>query len=372
MLTLKTIRPAKLEDKEEFQNLWNISFTDSMEFRSWLFDNRFVPDYSICIEEDGHIVSEAQSIPYHIKVRDSIVSATMMVGACTHPDYGKRGYMKQLYTEYMKQMNEMGVVLCAHTPAVLRTYFYVGHLPVSDTAFIEIEKAQKIEAEELTPVNLGKEASALLKCYINAAQKYSGIIHRSFTDFKLKCDDYSADGGKCLALFENDEITGYGIYYNTDEMIYAEEIMALNAKAEQRVVDGIINLGTGKKVKIKLPPDTKSRSKQGTFTLLPRNVLGLANAQKLLKAVGKGIEIAVQVKDDILPENNGVFNFKGEKTDRKPAFEISAGNLTQFLVGYKTIAQLELEGNAVIYNKEETEFLDKALPLQVCHIIDEY
>ncbi|MGE4214241.1 MAG: GNAT family N-acetyltransferase [Anaerotignaceae bacterium] len=369
---MKTIRAARLEDKAQFQNLWNISFTDSYEFRSWLFGNRFVPDYSICIEEEGHIVSEAQSIPYHIKVRDSILPATMMVGACTHPDYARRGYMKQLYTQYMKQMNEMGVVLCAHTPAVLSTYFYVGHLPVSDTAFIEIEKAERIDAEELTTVNLGEEVSPLLKCYIKAAQKYSGIIHRSFTDFKLKCDDYSADGGKCVALWENDEIVAYGIYYNTGEMIYAEEIMALNAKAEQRVVDSLINLGTGKKVKIKLPPDTKSRSKQGTFNVMPRNVLGLANAQKLLKAVGNGIEIAVQVKDDVLPENNGIFNFKGEKTNRKPAFEVWAGNFTQFMVGYKTIEQLEAEGSAIIYNKEETEFLDKVLPLQECHIIDEY
>lgn len=369
---MKTIRAARLGDKEQFQNLWNISFTDSQEFRSWLFGNRFVPDYSICIEEDGQIVSEAQSIPYHIKIRDSILPATMMVGACTHPNYAKRGYMKQLYTQYMKQMYNMGVVLCAHTPAVLRTYFYVGHFPVSDTAFIEIEKAEKIDTEELTTVNLGEEASALLKCYVKVAQRYSGIIHRSFTDFKLKCDDYSADGGKCIALWENDEITAYGIYYNTDEMLYAEEVMALDDQAEQRVVNALINLGVGKKVKIKLPPDTQSRSEPGTFTTQPRNVLGLANAQKLLKAVGKEIEIAVKVNDEIVPENNGIFNFKGENTDRKPAFEVSAGNLTQFLVGYKTIEQLEAEGSAIVYNKEETEFLDKVLPLQVCHIIDEY
>lgn len=80
----------------------------------------------------------------------------------------------------------------------------------------------------------------------------------------------------------------------------------------------------------------------------------------------------MKVNDEIVPENNGIFNFKGENTDRKPAFEVSAGNLTQFLVGYKTIEQLEAEGSAIVYNKEETEFLDKVLPLQVCHIIDEY
>ena len=248
----------------------------------------------------------------------------------------------------------------------------LGHLPVSDTAFIEIEKAEAVKTEKGTDIDLGAEVSALLKCYMKAAQKYSGIIHRSYMDFKLKCDDYSADGGKCIALWEDDEIVGYGIYYNTDEMLYGEEIMALNAKAEQTVVNALIHIGVGKKVKIKLPPDTKSRSVQGTFNVIPRNVLGLANAQKLLKALGNGIEIAVEVIDDTLPQNNGIFNFKGETADRKPAFTVSAGNLTQFLVGYKSIKQLQLEGNAVVHRQEEVEFLDNVLPLQVCHIIDEY
>ena len=135
------LRKAKYSDKAQFRQLWDMCFTDTVDFRDWFFENRFIPAYSVCMEEDGKIVSEAQSIAYSVKIRDCVLPGTMMVGACTHPDYTRRGYMKEIYKYYMNLMNKEGIAICVHTPAVLRTYFYVGHYPVSDTLFIETEKS---------------------------------------------------------------------------------------------------------------------------------------------------------------------------------------------------------------------------------------
>ncbi|MCI8342316.1 MAG: GNAT family N-acetyltransferase [Firmicutes bacterium] len=369
---MKTTRRARPEDIEAFKELWNMSFSDSENFRKWFFENRFVPDYSICIEEDGKIVSEAQSIPCHIKIRNAVLNGAIMVGACTHPDYKKRGYMKEIYTGYMNMVHDMGVVLCAHTPAVLRTYFYVGHLPVSDTAFLEIEKASASSKPHFTEFDQREHVSALMACYANATKKYSGIINRSFADFRLKMEDYAADGGKCVAVYENGCIKGYGVYYDTPEMVYGEEIIAADSENEQKVVDALTYIGNGKTVKIKLPPDTKSFSPQGKITTAPRNVLGLANVRELLKAVGHGLDFAVEVSDSVVPENNGVFSLKGEKTNRAPAFSTTAGNITQWLVGYRSIKELKSEGNAVVHNDDEVSVLDASFPKEVCHIIDEY
>ncbi|MCQ4726532.1 GNAT family N-acetyltransferase [Anaerotignum faecicola] len=369
---MKMIRRASIDDKEGFKKLWDLSFTDSQNFRDWFFANRFVPDYSICIEEDGGIVSEAQSIPCHIKIRGAVLNCSIMVGACTHPDYKKRGYMKEIYTGYMNMVRDMGIVLCAHSPAVLRTYFNVGHFPVSDTAFVEIERAEAANRPEFDEFDLKGSVSPLLPCYAKAAEKYSGIISRSYMDFRLKADDYLSDGGKCISICENGAVAGYAVYYDTPDMLYGEEIMALTPETEQRLVDSLIYLGTGKSVKIKLPPDTKSFSSLGKVTVGPRNVLGLANAEKLLKAVGMGLPYAVEIKDEIVAGNNGIFNLKGERTDRKPAVSMSAGNLTQWITGYRSIKELEEEGKARVYIREEAQALDVLLPKQVCHIVDEY
>lgn len=362
---------ARPSDQADFRALWDISFSDTQAFRNWFFTHRFVPGYSCCIEEDGRLVSAVQSVPCHIRVRGKILPAAVMVGACTHPDYKRRGYMKELYTFYMNEMAKLGVVLAAHTPAVLGTYFYVGHFPVSDTAFLE-GKAIAPQESAACPVNMQEEVSALLACYQQAGARYSGILSRSFADMVLKMADYGADGGKAIALWEKDVITGYGVYYDTEEMIYAEEVMALSDEACQQVVNGLTNLAQGKTVKIKLPPDTKATLPGAQKTVAPRNVLGLCDVEALLKALAVPAEFAVEVIDDVVEKNHGIFAINGQRSQKAPCVRLTQGRLLQFLMGYRSLAQLAQEGNAEITEKEGAAALDHLLPVVPCHIVDEY
>ena len=50
------LRQARSSDKAEFRMLWDMCFTDSENFRNWFFENRYIPAYSVCMEEDGKIV----------------------------------------------------------------------------------------------------------------------------------------------------------------------------------------------------------------------------------------------------------------------------------------------------------------------------
>ncbi len=368
---MKQIRMAQPSDLAEFRALWDISFSDTQAFRNWFFAHRFVPGYSCCIEEDGRLVSAVQSVPCHIRVRGKILPAAVMVGACTHPDYKRRGYMKELYTFYMNEMAKLGVVLAAHTPAVLGTYFYVGHFPVSDTAFLEGEGIA-VQESAACPVDMQEEVSALLACYQQSGARYSGILSRSFADMVLKMADYGADGGKALALWKEGQIAAYGVYYDTEEMVYAEEVMALTEADEQQVVNGLANLAQGKKVKIKLPPDTKAALPGASKTVLPRNVLGLCNVEALLSALSVDLAEAVEIKDDVVAQNDGVFLLSGKRSAQKPAVSLQQGRLLQFLMGYRSLEQLAQKGNATILDQEAAKRMDACLPVVPCHIVDEY
>jgi predicted acetyltransferase len=366
------LRKAKYSDKKEFRILWDMCFKDSLEFRDWFFENRFIPSYSVCMEEDDKIVSEAQSIPYNVKIRDSVLYGTMMVGACTHPEYTRRGYMKEIYKYYMNLMYKEGVAICVHTPAVLRTYFYVGHYPVSDTCFIETEKSQGCKCVEHCDINMKEYESAILDCYMKAAEKYSGIIYRSLADMRLKCADYMADGGKCIGIFENDSLIAYAIYYETEEMIYAEEVMAVNEKSWQDISDVLINKGKGKKVTIKLPPDSKVECDNTIKTVVPRNVCGIANVSKVLKAVGKGLKNTILVTDEVIEENNGVFDLCGNKSNEKPQIEMPVYRLCQWIYGYRSLEEMAKDGEIKVNDTMAMNLLDEKLPKVPCHIIDEY
>lgn len=98
--------------------------------------------------------------------------------------------------------------------------------------------------------------------------------------------------------------------------------------------------------------------------------MGLCNGPVLLKALDLEIPYGFKVNDSVVPENNGVLDFKGNHCTSEPVFEISAGHLLQVLVGYHSLSELEKE--IIVFDKEKFDEIDALLPKQNCYIIDEY
>lgn len=368
---MEKIRVATIDDKDSFKSLWKICFNDSDNFLDWFFNNRFVPEYSACLECDGKIVSAMQSIPMHIQVRGTILSCTMLAGVSTNPDYGGRGYMKKMFSYYMNMVNKMGIVLTPHTPARINTFFPLGHYTVSDSSFIDIENVSPtVFTEKLTIVDLNGSVSCLYSCYNKVSLNYSGIINRSLADFEFKCRDYSSDNALCAAYVINDTVVGYCIYFSSMDIVYGEEVISINDTVQQCLVDYLTNIAFGKKLHIKLPADTKIKNE--FVKTIPHSVLGVANVSKLLKALGGGKEFSILVNDAVVNDNNGVFNLKGELTQSSPQISISAGHLIQWLTGYKTLYELSDENNAKILDLLSGKELNELFPKIPCCIIDEY
>ncbi|MGL4791337.1 MAG: sterol carrier protein domain-containing protein, partial [Anaerotignaceae bacterium] len=241
------------------------------------------------------------------------------------------------------------------------------------TGFIKISNSQLEYNSTATEINILEYVSQLSECYNLATEKYSGIISRSYADFLLKMKDYMADGGKCIGVLKNNKITAYGIYYNADNILHGEEVLGINTAEEQEIVNSLITKGKNKQVTIKLPPDTMVKCpSEGALTIAPRNVVGLMSVANLLKYIGKSKDFTIKVIDPIVTANNGCFNLKGEISLNPPDIEISAPYLNQWLMGYKSIADLLKEGNVTIYNEKHAWRLDELFPKETCHIIDEY
>ena len=98
--------------------------------------------------------------------------------------------------------------------------------------------------------------------------------------------------------------------------------------------------------------------------------MGLCNAAVLLEALELEIPYGIQIKDHIVPENNGIFDFKGNPYKNEPVFEISAGHLLQMLVGYYDLE--ELKNEIIVHDEKKFEEIRALLPKQNCYIIDEY
>ncbi len=359
---------AKSSDRDKFYDLWQICFGDSDAFCDWFFQNRFAPDYSVYLEIENTFVACMQAYPYHIWIRNHVVSGAMMCGVCTHPNHRKKGYMGQVFPYDMNLLRKKEIAVAVHTPAVLNSYFSFGHFPVADACYLTVSNIPLLQQEVQAFLLSEEQWENAYPCYQSFAMAYSGMVARSKQDFLRKCADYAADGGKCMAL-EKDHIVAYVWYYPTETQIQCVEAVGPDDSVKM-VLQAIMAQYPQFSLSAKLPPKTKITFPFAQKEVKQKGVMGLVNFPLLLKQLDLQSDIAFLVTDDVVSENNGCFLLNGNKSQSKPAFSIPAGRLMQVLVGYVTLE--EQRDYVEIYDKVGFETLNQLLPKQNCFIIDEY
>lgn len=277
--------------------------------------------------------------------------------------------MGKIFSFEMNHLKKAGYLVAVHTPAVLNSYFSFGHLPVADAIYLScsvIPLQKKTENIHILNKNRWKELYPLYKKF---AEKYSGIIRRTEEDFLRKAADYAADGGKTVAYIENNNIKAYAFYYQTET-----EMLCVEAVAEEgyweNLIEGLFSLGAGLKFSAKLPPEIELSYSFAKLERKQKGVMGLCNVSGLLKALELDIPYCFKLNDPVVPDNNGVFDFKGNITSETPVFELSAGHLLQVLTGYYSL--IELKNDLHVFDEEKLKEINNLLPKQNCYIIDEY
>lgn len=370
---METVRLAHETDKEDFKKLWSMCFGDSFEFINWFFENRFIANYSICLKQNKNFISCMQSYPMDINIRGKLVKGAMLCGVCTHPEYRGKGFMKDVFTYMMRFLYKEHMILAVHTPAILESYYFFGHYPVSDACYLTADYIPFYEKlDNIKEVQI-EEYSKIYLCYYQFANLYSGIIHRTKDDFLLKWKDYQADGGRCIAYISDDIVKGYCFFYLTEATIQAVEVVADTEESFVYVLKGLFSYGEGKKLHVKLP--SKYCSIQFDFTktsVIPKGVAGVINISSLLETVSCGTGYAIKVVDPIIPENNGIFDLEGNRINQDPDIEIEAGRLTQLLVGYVTLKDLIKQNQVKVLRQKAVEELHELFPIAECYIVDEY
>ena len=357
------IEIATLEQKEAFADLWRRCFGDSDVFTNWLFEKRFLPDFSTYIKKDDKIVCCMQAYPLHIWVRGKTVKGVMLCGVCTDKAYRRQGLMTELFSETMKMLRKKGFILAVHTPAVLHNYDSFGHIAVNRCQFVTCDKIPAVKKDESIQ-EMTQNFFMLYPCYDRFSQNYSGCISRTMADFLLKLEDYQADGAKIIVYKEKETIKGYSVFYITEDTIQAVETVAERNNIYQKLVKGLCCYGEGKGLSIKLPEDVCINLFQEKK--VEKGVAGVLNIQQLLSIVGQKKGYALAIQDKVIPENNGVFDLDGTPTTKTPDITLSAVEATQLLLGYHSISELCPQ------SKEKIQELEANYPKQKCYIIDEY
>jgi|GEM_PF-1857644 len=367
------VRTAQAGDREAFRSLWRVCFGDSEQFMDWFFTERYFPEFSACLLEDGALVSGMQSYPLHVRIRDRILPASMLAGVSTHPEKEGKGYMKRVFLHYMQRVRGLGLPVVVHTPAHIPTFFSRGHYPVTETKHLTVASAR---AGALPPAlmrrDLYRDVGPLQACYQRATERYSGIVSRTAADFAYKMRDYAADGARVLARMENGDALGYCVYYASEDRVHAEECFALDAETLDLLLDGLCYEAAGRKLHVKLPPDIGVSRPGGEIAVRQQGSMGIADIGKTLKLLVDDPAYVFAIIDATVPQNAGVWDGAGNPSARAPQVRLEAGRMGQFLSGYRALSELAAEGQAELLDSGAARELDARFPKQICFITDEY
>ena len=103
------IQQGKDRHKAVLKTMWKHCFpSDTEQFISFYFDEIYKNEETLLYLIDDQPIASLQIIPYTIRIGNTIHSAGYISGTMTHPDYRKRGYMRELLTVSFDEMEKKG------------------------------------------------------------------------------------------------------------------------------------------------------------------------------------------------------------------------------------------------------------------------
>ncbi len=219
---------AKQSEKESLADLWKVCFGDDDEYIAGFFENRFNPEETLVIREDGAVRSMLFLLPGEVKADGEMFSAAYLYAACTHPDCRGKGFMASLLSAAKEHCSQKGLDFICLVPAQESLFAYYAEHGYKNAfeekiLFLSRRQLRFIADEEavvgkLTASDMFKVRSASLSscdCFVwdESALEYALIENRLGEANDIAC----FEDGRCVA---------YALFYEEDEKLIVKECAA--------------------------------------------------------------------------------------------------------------------------------------------------
>ena len=382
-----TCRILKAEDSSQVISLWDYCFEKKdSPFSRWFFSESFRPDRTLGSFQGEKLKAMLNLAPYTLRLKEADIAVSYIVGIATWPEYRGKGEIKKLLKEAFWAMREWGEPLAILMPSRPEFYYPFDFQLYHHRLFYQVlpEELRRIagvgmELFEATEA----EAELLKKVADNAFSSYEGRTLRSREKWRSLLKLNELEGGRAYLIGTRENPTGYFFYTLNDSKLKISDWAAATSEAlagmAQFIYQHRAQAKTAEWMSIVndpfqfLLPETKGRAE-----LFPFMTSRIADVEKLipmLRLSGFG-EVNIQIKDDFLEWNSGIFNWKAEngksefvrRDNEKPDLEITIGGLAQWLFGQMDSKTLQVAGFLKTHKPEKAILLDRWLPRSETYI----
>lgn len=352
------IRYGKDSDFETAKKIWSECFTDSLEEVNFYFENLYDKHKYLVLEENDEIKASLHENPYQLNLNGIVFNSLYIVGVAVSPQYRGKGYMDKLLRETLLESSKREVPLIFLSPINSDIYRRYGFeyissldkilLDTKDIPYNKIERAYDIKRIEVENEELYID---LIKIYKRQMEGNFLYIERDENYYKNWLKEIVSDGGEVYALYLDDEIRGYIALYKGEKLVVREIF-----SEDRRGLENLLAfLKTFKEyypqMEIKFPQgdlieycfkNQKKLEKRENLFIMGR----VLNPMEILKMLNiYGIDLKLLITDNIILENNGVYEFTSDgginfKSESDWDIKIDIGDFSSLIFGMLSLEEL--------------------------------
>lgn len=331
--------------KEQTRQLWENCFHDSKAFIDLYFSRRYTDEVNQVIEADGKVVAALQMLPYTMTFCGTSIPLSYVSGACTHPSYRKKGYMRQLLTRTHAAMYAQGCWMSFLIPAEdwLKGYYAKSGYAVSFGCDIK-----KISPS--FPRRTAADASSMQEClrkediqtgtcdhlypvFNRFMRTRRCCIQHDLADWRTVVSDWALAGNDLWTFIRREEICGMAFVSFSGNELQIKEILTEQAEDVGYWASLLAGHYPGVSSSVCLPAKGEP-----TLYLGMARVLCVEQCLKQYAAAYPYEVHYIEVKGDCdLPQNNGHYILSGGKCVKEylpagPYQEYDIAGLTSWLL----------------------------------------
>ncbi|KAA6348941.1 hypothetical protein EZS27_003652 [termite gut metagenome] len=322
--------------KKQVKELWKLCFDDNEAFVDMYFDLRYSSDRNIYIRRDDKIISALQMIAYPMTFCGTNIQTSYISGACTHPDYRRKGVMYELLSQAFVRMQSAGIIFSTLIPAkpqLIDYYARLGYVSIFEYSK-RILRLSEMPVSTSIRVEYATEYQDDIYSYFNRKNsERTCCIQHTKVDFKVILADLFLSGGKVFfAGREERSIEGIAFVSAIGNTLYVKELLSENPETENELLrQAAIMYGCTEMIVI-MPPATETPER------FPLGMVRIIDAEETLSVFATAhpeVEITVELHDNVLSSNNGYYCLrngrctKGEMNLQKAFLRLSIRELAE-------------------------------------------
>ncbi len=324
------IRYLENYEKQNIRPLYEQCFNDSREFTDYYFNKRISNNYVAVNEKEGQILSAMHMIPKNAIVGKLKTRLMYIYGVATDLLHRQQGNMKEMFEFVLKDMfNDMEAFTYLIPEGIVNADIYrkLGFEYVMDKGEEKPIGQRKRPTHSLLIRKAENSDMIRLAIFAQSSteRKYKVTLSKDIDYFRKLKELIDIEGGQIDIYVENKVIVGYRVII--DNEIFEE------------VLDGSISTMSWLETEGK--PYAMAR------------IINVRKTLRLLDFQGFGKKI-IKISDSVIEANDGCFELTYEKGHVKlkkidenklnnpPEIDITIGQLTAHVFGYKSIDGLPM------------------------------